>query len=79
MDNDKEIKEGKVIIRLLDGSTVKGKVNIIAEGTFFERISDIFAVGRNPFVVVFDATIEAKAEKVMIINKNSISWVIPEN
>ena len=86
--------ERKAVIKLEDGTLIKGKINILAEpaqeyhdvyckhsdarGTFYERISDIFTKGRNPFVVVFDVTTEGQAGNVLIINKNKILWISPE-
>jgi hypothetical protein len=89
------VEERPVTIKLEDGSIVKGKINILSEparefdgfydkhrddqGTYYRRISDIFTKGKNPFVVVFDALMEKKPEKVIIINKKKISWVVPED
>jgi hypothetical protein len=74
-----------VTIKLEDGSLLKGKINLLSEptrdindfydkflddkGNYYRRISDIFAKGKNPFVVVFDALMENEAEKLLIINK----------
>ena len=44
-----------------------------------ERISDIFTRGENPFIVVFDVTIEGQQGRVLVINKNKILWVSPED
>ena len=88
-------EERKVTLKLDDGSLIKGKINLLSEpardfdglydkhredqGTYYRRISDIFTKGKNPFVVVFDALMENKPEKVIIINKQKISWVVPED
>jgi hypothetical protein len=48
-------------------------------GTFYKRISDLFTKGKNPFIVVFDAIIEGQAGRVLVINKNKILWVSPED
>lgn len=89
------IEERKVTIKLEDGSLVKGKINILSEpahefdgfydkhlddqGTYYKRISDIFTKGRNPYVVVFDALMENEAGMVLIINKNKIIYIAPED
>ena len=90
----KNIEARNVTIKLLDGGILKGKINLLAEspqeyglidkhdinmGLFYHRISDLFTVGRNPFVVVFDAVAEWNDSKVFIINKSNISWVTPED
>jgi hypothetical protein len=88
-------EERKTAIKLEDGSLIKGKINILSEpdleyqglylkhseerGVFYRRISDIFTKGKNPFIVVFDATIEGRAGRVLVINKNKILWISPED
>jgi hypothetical protein len=88
-------EERNVAIKLEDGSLIRGKINICAEpaaeyhdlylkhndghGTFFKRASDIFTRGKNPFIVVYDATIEGQPGRVLIINKNKILWISPED
>jgi hypothetical protein len=89
------MEERKVTIKLEDGSLIRGKINILSEpahdfdglydkhlddqGTYYRRISDVFTKGKNPFVVIFDALMENETEKVLIINKKKISWVVPED
>jgi hypothetical protein len=89
------MEERKVTIKLEDGSLITGKINILAEpardfdglydkhlddqGTYYKRISDIFTKGKHPFIVVFDALVGNEPGKVLIINKNKISWVVPED
>ncbi|MFA5183551.1 MAG: hypothetical protein WC405_19760 [Syntrophales bacterium] len=89
------MEERKAVIKLEDGSLIKGKINILAEpahehcdtflkhsedrGAYFGRISDIFTKGKNPFIVVFDAVVEGQADRVLIINKNKILWISPED
>ena len=94
-NNTHLMEERKASFKLEDGTLIKGKINIFSEpahqhsgrydknsgdgGSFYWRISDIFTKGRNPFVVVFDVTLESQAGKVLIINKNKIIWVSPED
>lgn len=89
------VEERKVTIKLEDGSLVKGKINLLAEpaqdfdgfydkhlddqGTYYKRISDLFTKGKHPYVVVFDALMDNEAGKVLIINKNKILWILPED
>lgn len=84
MSHDKRIEARRVAIRLEDGSLIRGKINLLAEpgdkpGEFFNRISDLFTKGHNPFIVVFDAVIEGKDNQVVIISKNKILYVYPED
>jgi hypothetical protein len=90
----KKVEARSVTIKLMDGAIVRGKINLLSEspqdfgiidkhdsdmGTFYQRVSDLFTVGRNPFIVVFDATAEWQDSQVFIINKSNISWVAPED
>jgi len=90
----KKIEARKVAIKLMDGSILKGKINLLAEspqdcglidkhdsdmGIFYQRVSDLFTVGKNPFIVVFDAVADWDDSKVFIINKKNISWVVPQD
>ncbi len=90
----KQIEHRHVTIKLMDGAIVRGKINLLCESTqeiemidkhnnemgiFYQRVSDLFTFGRNPFIVVFDATAEWQDSKVFIINKTNISWVAPED
>ena len=88
-------EERKAAIKLEDGSLIKGTINIFAEpasehqdiytkhsgerGTFYQRVSDIFTKGKNPFIVVYDACISGQPGRVLIINKNKVLWVAPED
>jgi hypothetical protein len=81
-DDEKKLEPRKVIIKLDDGSIIKGSVNLLSEqsedkGTFFNRISDLFIHGKSPFVVVFDCTVSAGQQKVLVVNKNKIIWIAP--
>jgi hypothetical protein len=69
----------KVIIKMVDGSLVQGKVNVFHDEEVVQRVSDIFTKVNDPFIVVFDATAEGKTGRVLIINKRNIAWVSPED
>jgi hypothetical protein len=89
------VEERQASIKLEDGSLIKGKINILAEpaqencelydkhrddvGTFYRRISDIFTRGAHPFIVVSEVMMEGQESRVLIINKNKILWVSPED
>lgn len=62
-----------VLIKLLDGTTVKGKTNI---GTH-KRISDRLNRDQDPFIVVYDVSLQGQAGKVLFINKSQIMWAMP--
>jgi hypothetical protein len=75
---ERKMDPRKVVIKMVDGSLIHGKVNIYSLDDVIERVSDIFTRAVNPFVVVFDATAEGKTGMVLSINKRNISWVSHE-
>lgn len=81
-----------VTIKMEDGSSIKGNVNLRTEptrevfdsndpyqGIFYYRISDLFANAKNPFIALFNANLDGHSGKVVIINKSKILYVIPED
>ena len=67
-----------VRIKLVDGSMIKGKINLYQDEAMIQRVSEIFTKTTDPFVVVFDATFEGKSNRVVVVNKRNIIWVSPE-
>jgi hypothetical protein len=68
-----------VVVKLVDGSMVKGKVNLHHDEEIIQRVSELFTRVKDPFIVVFDALLEGKSQEVMVINKNQIVWISPED
>ncbi len=64
----------KVKIKCIDGSTLRGKINIGAKST---RLSDWFYLNKDQFITVFEATLEGETDQVLILNKDNIIWVMP--
>lgn len=75
----RKINAHKVSIKMVDGSLVKGKINIYHDEEVVQRVSDIFTKITDPFIVVFDVTAEGRSERVLIVNKRNIAWVSPED
>jgi hypothetical protein len=75
----RRIEARKVSIKMVDGSLVQGKVNLLHDEAVVQRVSDIFTKLVDPFIVVFDATAEGKGGRVLILNKRNIAWVSPED
>ena len=75
----RRIDARQVSIKMVDGSLVRGKVNIFQGEEVVQRVSDIFTKVSDPFIVVFDVTAEGKSGRVLIINKSNIAWVSPED
>jgi hypothetical protein len=85
----------RVRIKLEDMSLIQGEINIFSEpardfdglydkhlddqGTYYRRISDLFTKGKNAFIVVFNVVAEGQTGGVLIVNKNKILWIYPED
>ena len=69
----------QVSIKLVDGSLIKGTVNLHHDEHMIQRVSEIFTQINEPFLVIYDATFEGKGDRVLIINKRNIVWAAPEN
>jgi hypothetical protein len=67
-----------VLIKLIDGSFIRGKINLYRDEGTLQRVSEIFTRLEDPFVVVFEATVEGKTGRTCVINKGNIIWVSPE-
>jgi hypothetical protein len=80
-DSSREIQARKVTIRLVDGSLVKGKINLHKhkDESIIQRPSEMFTKHQDPFVVVFEATFEGVSDRVVFINKRNILWVSPDD
>ena len=64
----------KITIKTSDGATIQGKVNL----TSMKRVSELFTKSESPFIVMVDAVLREGQGKVLIINKEHIVWVEPE-
>ncbi|MEW6387174.1 MAG: hypothetical protein AB1491_06635 [Thermodesulfobacteriota bacterium] len=67
-----------VTIKLADGSLIKGKVNVAAADGI-HRVSDLFILKKDQFLVLTEVESAEIPGKVLIINKDSIMWVVPED
>jgi hypothetical protein len=68
----------RLTLKLTDGSLVTGVINLIQRGETEHRVSDIFVGRDEPFVVIFQATMGELTDQVLVINKNQVVWVMPE-
>ncbi len=81
---EKEIISRIVRIKMIDGSTVNGQVNIKRDPGH-DRLSDLLENTNEPFLVVFDATLNEVGtdknpirHKTIFINKNQITFATPD-
>ncbi len=66
-----EVKE--LVVRLIDGTTFKGKTNIQDNN----RLSDLLNRDDNTFLIMFDVNMVGYEGNVIFLNKNQIMWAIP--
>ena len=65
----------RITVKTSDGETIQGKV-YLKPGT---RVSDLFTASDSPFIVLVDALLRAGQDKTLIVNKDHIVWVEPED
>ena len=66
----------KVAVRLSDGTDIKGKVNI---GDRFHRLSDLFKISQEAFIIVVSEESSDASPKVYFVNKSYIVWARAED
>lgn len=64
----------KITIKTSDGATIQGKINLTSQA----RVSELFTKSDSPFIVLVDAVLREGQGKVLVINKEHIVWVEPE-
>ena len=64
-----------VFIKTIEGSTVRGKVNISPN----QRVSDLLTLNKGPFLIVVDASYQESKGKTLFINKDHIVWIEPDD
>jgi hypothetical protein len=72
--NRSKVSESLVSVKTVDGSVLRGKINL-GDG---KRVSDIFTQSETSFIVLYEAVTQSSESKVLVINKNHIVWVEPE-
>ena len=68
-----------VTLKLTDGTVIKGQVNLYHEEMVLNRVSDLFTRDKDPFIVVFEAKVDGIKDQVIIVNKQHIIWLCPED
>jgi len=63
-----------ITVKTSDGSVLQGKVNLTEK----QRVSDLFTQSAAPFVVLVDVVLKEGQGKTLVINKDHIVWVEPE-
>ncbi len=62
----------------MNGKELKGKV-FIPEGEAVHRVSDLFTLRMDKFIVVFDIDDKEIPGTVLILNKEHIIWAVPQD
>ncbi len=68
-----------ITLKLVDGSIITGKINLIQRGELEHRVSDIFVGRKEPFVVIFQASVNGEHDQVLVVNKSHVIWVRPDD
>jgi hypothetical protein len=64
-----------VQVRMTDGSTIRGTVNLNSESEPMHRISDLMIKGKNRFLVLSCATVQGQKERTVLVNKEQIVYM----
>jgi hypothetical protein len=65
----------KITLKTSDGETIQGRVYLRSN----TRVSDLFTRSEAPFIVLVDALLRSGQDKILIVNKEHIVWVEPED
>ncbi len=63
-----------IIVKVIDGSTLVGQVNLIIGGEVMDRVSDLVHNNSSDFITLFNV----KDSSTMILNKRHIVWIVPD-
>jgi hypothetical protein len=69
----------QVIVKTIDGSIIRGNINLNSESLPMDRVSDLLIKGQNKFLIMYNASLGEKKDAAVIINKSQIVWVMEEN
>jgi hypothetical protein len=81
--NNLDVVNRIIRLRLVDGTLVNGQVNI-KRSRGYDRLSDLVADYREPFLVVHNVTVHHGSidnpvrHKTLFINKDHIIWAEPD-
>ena len=67
-----------VVVKTIDGSLIRGNINLNSESIPMDRVSDLLIKGQNKFLIMYNATIDSVTDSAVIINKSQIVWVMEE-
>jgi hypothetical protein len=82
-NNDKDIENRIIRLRLVEGVLVNGQINI-NRSRGYDRLSDLIADYREPFLILHNVTVHLGnidnpvRHKTLFINKDHIIWAEPD-
>lgn len=68
-----------VAVKTIDGSLIRGNINLNSESLPMDRVSDLLIKGQNKFLIIYNAAMGDRRDAAIIINKAQIVWVMEEN
>ena len=67
-----------VVVKTIDGSLIRGNINLNSESLPMDRVSDLLIKGQNKFLIMYNASLGDRKDAAIIINKSQIVWVMEE-
>ncbi|PLX49501.1 MAG: hypothetical protein C0612_07900 [Desulfobulbaceae bacterium] len=68
----------QVLVKTIDGSLIRGNINLNSESIPMDRVSDLLIKGQNRFLIMYNASLGDRKDAAVIINKSQIVWVMEE-
>ncbi|KPK28291.1 MAG: hypothetical protein AMJ61_02975 [Desulfobacterales bacterium SG8_35_2] len=69
----------QVVVKTIDGSLIRGNINLNSESIPMDRVSDLLIKGQNKFLIMYNAALGDRKDAAVIINKSQIVWVMEED
>jgi len=67
-----------VVVKTIDGSVIRGNINLNSETLPMDRVSDLLIKGQNKFLIMYNACLDKRKDVAVIINKSQVVWVMEE-
>ena len=68
-----------VVVKTIDGSLIRGNINLNSESLPMDRVSNLLIKGQNKFLIMYNASLGDRKDAAIIINKSQIVWVMEED
>ena len=67
-----------VVVKTIEGSIIRGNINLNSESLPMDRVSDLLIKGQNKFLIMYNASLGDRKDAAVILNKSQIVWVMEE-